>query len=146
MSNFKKFTLIVSIDILILLTGSPVNANTYQLHSCEDQWQAAKTSVKKGGLLNYAEFLSKCRMEKPKFDVQKDQPTKRKNNVTVILKSPPTSAPSTKIVINEKPNHQKLCLAEWKAIVSSSNLKSHPRWPQFLKQCKHRIKSKSNNN
>lgn len=146
MFGLNKSILMVSMHLLLLLSGSHVNANTHSANSCEAKWQALKTSPKKIGRLNYAELFSKCRIEKPKFVLPKEQPIKRKSNVTVILKSPPTPAPSTKMVINEMLPPQKQCLVEWKAVVASSNLKRHPSWPRFLKQCKQRLKLKPNNN
>jgi len=134
-----------SFGFLLISVLSDASANTHIGQSCEAQWQILKNSTQNKGQIDYAEFLVICRMKASRSTVLKEQSTKTKVNETVISKSTPATEPTVKISSAKKLKLQKQCLAEWKASVYANNLKTHPSWRYFLKQCKQRLSSKFHN-
>ena len=134
-----------SFGFLLISALSDARANTHYGQSCDVQWQILKNSTQNKGQMNYAEFLVKCHIKASRSTVLKEQSTKTKVNETVISKSTPATEPTVKISGAKKLKLQKQCLAEWKASVYANNLKTHPSWRYFLKQCKQRLSSKFHN-
>lgn len=134
-----------SFGFLLISALSDASANIHIGQPCEVQWQILKNSTQNKGQMNYAEFLVKCRIKASRYTVLKEQSAKTKVNETVISKSAPATVPNVKISGAKKLKLQKQCLVEWKATVFQNNLKSHPSWRYFLRQCKQRLISKFQN-
>ena len=134
-----------SFGFLLISALPDARANSHIGQTCEAQWQILKNSSQNKRQMDYAEFLVKCRIKAPRSTVLKEQSTNPKTRETMVSKSAPAIVPTAKISDAKKLKLQKQCLVEWKAAVFANNLKTHPSWRKFLRQCKQRLSSKFQN-